>query len=135
MTIDPYSIPPPRGWTPPVNPDQQVIPPPIGSHPVGEPLPPPHYWAAQPQPLTPPHYWSPETELPSPAPTYSAESPLSHIPADRQFSPAPTPTYFSSSPPAYPLTPPRGWTPSVELDPDLLHPPSGYVPSPSDRLH
>ncbi|MCU0527657.1 MAG: hypothetical protein MUF72_22895 [Elainella sp. Prado103] len=146
MMIDPYSIPPPRGWSPPVNPDQQVIPPPIGSHPVGDPLPPPHYWAAEPEPLTPAHYWSPETELP--ASFYaSAESPLSHIPADRPFgatppvstgqhtdsNPYPIRSPIGSTPPAYPLTPPRGWTPSVELDPDLLHPPGGYTPSPSDH--
>lgn len=120
MYIDPYAIPPPRGWSPEVQPDQQVIPPPIGSTPVAQPLPSAQTWsesrAIGPQmaPL------AVESYAAMPPPVYSSFNAQISRPID-------------SSLPSYTVPPPRGWTASVALDPDLLHPPSGYRPAPGDR--
>jgi hypothetical protein len=122
MTIDPYSIPPPRGWSPPVNPDQQIIPPPIGSTPVGQPLPPPIGSTPVGQPLPPPRGWSPAIEPSQQVSTF-------------------TPNYSNSFTNPYPIqppigalhqytvSPPRGWTPSVAPDPNLLPPPKALPAS------
>ncbi len=121
MNIDPYSIPPPRGWSPEVRPDQQVIPPPLSSTPVSQPLPPAQGWsdsmAIGPQMAPLPI----ESYAALPPPVYSAfNAELIRPPID-------------SSLPSYTVPPPRGWTPSVALDPDLQHPPGGYRPAPSER--
>lgn len=119
MNIDPYSIPPPRGWSPEVNPDQRVMPS-SGSTPGSASL--------------PASSWSESKAIgpemaPVPIESYAALPP----PVYSAFNSYPISPPIGSSLPSYTVPPPRGWTPSVALDPDLLHPPSGYHPSPSDR--
>jgi hypothetical protein len=115
MTIYPYSIPPPRGWSPPINPDQQIIPPPIGSTPVGQPLPPPQGWSPA---VEPGQQVQPISDF-----SHSLNS-SSHYSTNHSFQdPYPLQPPIGAALRSYPITPPRGWTASVTPDPDLLPPP------------
>ncbi len=100
-SIDPFSIPPPRGWSPSVDPRDQIVLPPIGS-------------SLQPDlPLA--SSWLPPTDSPQVQPALQSAPPSYPI----------QPPVGSSPQNIYQVSPPRGWTPSVNPAQQIIPPPIG----------